>query len=78
VTQDFAGREEIAGYEQILLNDGEAYAANTLLVNGTLIMPAGYPRTRARLSELDLDVIEIDVSEIQKMDGGLTCMSLRF
>ncbi len=78
VTQDFAGREEIAGYEQIILNDGEAYAANTLLVNGTLIMPAGYPRTRARLSELDLDVIEIDVSEVQKMDGGLTCMSLRF
>jgi dimethylargininase len=78
VTQDFAGREEIEGYEQIVLDDDEAYAANTLLVNDTLIMPAGYPRTRAKLGESGLDVIEIDVSEIRKMDGGLTCMSLRF
>jgi dimethylargininase len=78
VTQDFAGREEIEGYEQFVLDADEAYAANTLLVNDTLIMPAGYPRTGAKLGEFGLDIIEIDVSEIRKMDGGLTCMSLRF
>jgi len=78
VTQDFAGRDEIDGYEQIVLDEGEAYAANTLLVNDTLIMPAGFPDTKAKLSEFDLKIVEIDVSEIRKMDGGLTCMSLRF
>jgi len=78
VTRDFAGREEIDGYEQIVLEDDEAYAANSLFVNDTLIMPAGYPNTRAKLGEFGLNIIEIDVSEIRKMDGGLTCMSLRF
>ena len=60
------------------LDKAEAYAANTLLVNTNLLMPAGYPATRSRLEKLGLAMIELEVSEIRKMDGGLTCMSLRF
>ena len=65
-------------YEKILLDAGEEYASNTLWVNGTLLMPTGFPITHARLSHLGMNIIELDVSEVQKMDGGLTCMSLRF
>ena len=41
-------------------------------------MPTGYPQTRARLERLGVPILELDVSEVRKMDGGLTCMSLRF
>jgi len=46
-------------------------------VNGTLLTPAGFPKTRRQLEDLAVPVTELDVSEARKMDGGLTCMSLR-
>lgn len=78
LTAEFAGHPAFAGYHHIVLDAAEAYASNTLLINGTLIMPRGFPRTRAKLESLGQPVVEINVSEVQKMDGGLTCMSLRF
>ena len=78
LTADFAANPAFVGYNHIILDEAEAYASNSLLINGTLIMPAGFPRTRARLETLGQPIIELDVSEVQKMDGGLTCMSLRF
>ena len=78
VTASFADRRELAGYRKIVVPAGEEYAANTLLINGTLIMPAGFPRTRGLLESLARPVIELDTSEFRKMDGGLTCLSLRF
>ena len=56
----------------------EAYAANTLLVNEHLLTPAGFPATRQRLEVLGFEIIELETSEVRKMDGGLTCMSIRF
>ena len=72
---DYAG---FARFEKLLVDSDEEYAANTLWVNGTLLHPAGFPRTREQLEKLDLPLIELEVSEVRKMDGGLTCMSLRF
>ena len=77
VTSEFAHREELAGYEKIIVPDDEAYAANTLRINDHLIMPAGYPKTRCLLEPLGLPITELDLSEMRKMDGGLTCLSLR-
>jgi dimethylargininase len=67
-----------AGYEKIIAPAGEEYAANTLWINDTLLTPAGYPQVRQQLERLGLPLIEMEVSEVRKMDGGLTCMSLRF
>ena len=78
VTQALANHPAFSSYEKILMEDDEAYAANTLWVNDTLLLPKGFPNTHARLSRLGMKIIELDVSEVQKMDGGLTCMSLRF
>jgi dimethylargininase len=78
VTSDFARNESLKGYDLIVTEDAEAYAANTLLVNDHLLMPAGFPNTRSRLEPLGFKIIELEVSEVRKMDGGLTCMSLRF
>lgn len=77
VTADFARHPAIADFERIICPAGEEYAANTLLMNGTLIMPTGYPRTKALLTPLGMPIIELDTSEYRKMDGGLTCLSLR-
>jgi dimethylargininase len=78
LTPDFGGRPEFEGYDRIVIDPDEAYAGNTLWINGHLLTPAGFPDTRARLDKLGLPVIELEISEAHKMDGGLTCMSLRF
>jgi dimethylargininase len=77
-TRDFADHPVLADYERIVLTEGETYAGNTLLVNERLIMPAGYPKTREQLESVGRPIIELDTSEFRKMDGGLTCLSLRF
>lgn len=77
-TTAFAGRDLLKGYRQIVLSDAETYAANTLWLNGRLIMPQGFPDTRQKLETLGLPLVELDVSEVAKMDGGLTCLSIRF
>lgn len=78
LTQEFAACDEFNGYEKIVLDEAEEYAANTLLVNDCLITPQGFPDTRKKIKDLGLAIIELEVSEVRKMDGGLTCMSLRF
>jgi dimethylargininase len=78
VTTEFAGRPELDGFKQIIVPEGEEAAANVLWVNGRLLMPQGYPETRQKLLDWGAYLIELDISEAGKMDGGLTCMSLRF
>ena len=78
VTPDFAEREQLSGYDKIVVAKAEAYAANTLLVNEHLLTPAGFPLTRQKLEILGFEIIELETSEVRKMDGGLTCMSIRF
>ena len=78
VTTDFTDREQLHGYDKIVVAKAEAYAANTLLVNGHLLIPAGFPGTRKQLEVLGFKIIELETSEVGKMDGGLTCMSIRF
>jgi dimethylargininase len=78
VSTAFAGRPEFEGFTCHVMDEDETYACNTLLVNGTLITPKGFPKTLAHLKSLGRPVVELDMSEGRKMDGGLTCMSLRF
>jgi len=74
----FEDGEAFRDYDRIVLDPGDEYAANTLWINGTLLMPAGFPGTREKYARLGLPVIELETSEMRKMDGGLTCLSLRF
>jgi len=78
LTQDFAKKTEFKDFGHVVVNKAEEYACNTLWINGTLLTPAGYPHTLRQLERLGLAVQTLDVSEACKMDGGLTCMSLRF
>jgi dimethylargininase len=78
VTRAFADRPELSDYEQIVVTDREAYAANILRINDRLLVAAGFPVLARQLRERGLAVIELDMSEVAKMDGGLSCLSLRF
>jgi dimethylargininase len=78
VTKSLADHPAFDRYVKIVVDEDESYAANTLWVNDTLLMPRGFPKTYASLAHLGMRIIELEVSEVQKMDGGLTCMSLRF
>jgi len=78
VTEPFANLEILDDFEKVIAPDEEAYAANTLWINDTLLTPRGFPKTYGLLLKTGLPVIEMDASEMEKMDGGLTCLSLRF
>jgi dimethylargininase len=67
---------QFAGVEPMAVDEREPAAANCLRVGDRLILPAGNPRTAARLSERGFQVVEVDVSELQKAEAGVTCMSL--
>lgn len=64
--------------ERVLLPEGEEYAANCVRANEFVIIAAGHPKTAFLLKSLGYQLIELDVSEFRKMDGGLSCLSLRF
>lgn len=67
-----------AGFRRLVVPDDEAYAGNTLLINGTLLMPEGYPVTQEMLRQTGMPVVTLDTSEFKRMDGSVSCLSLRF
>ena len=77
VSERLADRPEFRPFRRIVVDATEEPACNTLLVNGTVLTPAGFPKVRRQLDQIGLPVMELDLSEARKMDGGLTCMSLR-
>jgi dimethylargininase len=78
VTKDFANKADLERYDKIVVDETDVYAANTLWVNDRLLTPKGFPKTKQKLESLGLDIVELDMSEARKMDGGLTCWSIRF
>ncbi|MCL4871129.1 MAG: N(G),N(G)-dimethylarginine dimethylaminohydrolase [Anaerolineae bacterium] len=73
-----AGHEAFKGFEQIVPQPEEAYAANCIRVNDHVLLPTGYPQLETTLQKRGYTVITLDMSEFRKMDGGLSCLSLRF
>ena len=71
------GRPELGRREIIPVGSDEAYAANCICVNGRVLIASGFPHFERSLVELDYDVLTLEMSEFQKMDGGLSCLSLR-
>ena len=74
----FEDHKAFQTYSKILVPGEESYAANSLWINGRVIVPKGFPLTASAIRNANYEVIEIDVSEFQKLDGGLSCLSLRF
>ncbi len=75
---EFIDHPAFHDFEVIPVGRNEEGAANCIACHGRIIMPAGFPETREKLRPFATDIIEVDISEFAKIDGGLTCLSLRF
>lgn len=67
---------QFADVEPLAVAESEPAAANCVRAGDKLLIPAGNPRTADSLNDRGFDVIEVDVSELQKAEAGVTCMSL--
>jgi dimethylargininase len=76
--EELADRPEFKGWKVIRVAERETYAANCVRINDRVFLPAGYPGLEADLRHNGFDPLVLDMSEYRKMDGGLSCLSLRF
>ena len=75
---EFLTKAEFQQFNILEIDESESYAANCIWVNGSVLMPKGYPKTHKTIADAGYPIIEVDVSEFRKLDGGLSCLSLRF
>lgn len=75
---EFLTKAEFQKYNLIEIDPSDSYSANSVWINGTVLVPKGYENTVKAVEKLGYNVREVDVSEYQKLDGGLSCLSLRF
>jgi dimethylargininase len=78
ITAACAERPELAGFEQYVLPPNETYAANALTLDKHVILPAGFDIATSMVEEAGLTPHPLDVSEFEKRDGGVTCLSLLY
>jgi len=75
---EFLQEEEFRDFNIIEIDEDESYAANCIWVNNNVLVPKGFSKTRDKIIDAGYSIIEVDVSEFRKLDGGLSCLSLRF
>jgi dimethylargininase len=75
---ELVGNKVFDRYKQIIADPEEAYCTNSMRINDFVIAPKGHPKTRKMMEDAGFRIIEVDMSEFRKQQGGLTCKSLRF
>lgn len=78
VAGEFIEKDDFKSFNKIVVPENEAYGANCIWVNDTVIVPEGYPTVEKGVRDAGYNVIVTDTSEYRKLDGGLSCLSLRF
>ena len=76
-TARLAASDCFDGYDVLVCPSGEEAAANMIRVNDHVLMRTGFPKTEALLRDSGYDVITVRADEAARIDGGLSCMSLR-
>ncbi|MFT4939080.1 MAG: dimethylargininase [Paraglaciecola sp.] len=69
---------DFSDFNRIEISPEEDYAANSVWINGTVLVAKGFPKALAAIQALGYATREVAMSEFQKLDGGLSCLSLRF
>lgn len=78
VAGEFIDHPDFQSYKKIIVPPEEEYAANCIRVNDYVMIPAGFPKTVQAVKDAGYQTIELEMSEFRKLDGGLSCLSLRF
>ena len=75
---EFIEKQEFQNFDIIKIDENESYAANCVWINEKVLIAKGFPKAKKAIEKAGYETIEIDVSEFRKVDGGLSCLSLRF
>ncbi len=67
---------DLKHFDWIEVSENDSYAANCLALGSTVLMPAGFPNVRDKIRAHGLETIELEMSEFEKADGSITCLSL--
>jgi dimethylargininase len=78
VTERFAGHPLLRDYHRLIIPKDEEYAANTLAVNDVVLMSSQHPKSIKLARNEGFEVIPVNVSEFEKCEGALTCLSILF
>ncbi len=78
VSGEFKDHSDFREYNLIEVQESEAYATNSLRINEFVLIPQGYANLKKQILNFNFKVLELEMSEFEKMDGGLSCLSLRF
>lgn len=78
IIEELSRPKEFSTCELVHVNSIEEYAANCLFINNRILVAAGFPGLKRQLEDLSYQTIALEMSEFRKMDGGLSCLSLRF
>ena len=78
MVEAFADAPCFSGYQRHIVPQEEAYAGNSVWVNDRVLVPDGYPQVRRIIEAMGYETLPLDMSEFRKLDGGLSCLSLRF
>ena len=78
IAGEFVNKLEFKGFNKIIIDEDEIYSANCIRVNDYVLLPAGYPKTKEKIETAGFKTIVVDTSEYRKINGGLSCLSLRF
>ncbi|UCH95105.1 MAG: N(G),N(G)-dimethylarginine dimethylaminohydrolase [Candidatus Aminicenantes bacterium] len=75
---EFIDHPEFKKFNRIVIDESEGYAANCIWVNDVVLVPMGYAKAKVAIEAAGYQTLAVDVSEFRKLDGGLSCLSLRF
>jgi len=75
---EFIDHELFRDFNKLVVDEKEEYAANCIRINDFVIIPKGYEESKQKIVDAGYSVIELEMSEFRKQDGGLSCLSLRF
>lgn len=78
VCGEFLEKPEFQKFNILPISQDEDYAANCIWVNGTVLVPRGFPKAKKMIEDAGYPLLELEMSEFRKADGGLSCISLRF
>jgi len=78
IAEPYKAETSFSSYKKLWVDNDEGYAANCVWINGRVLLPVGNPKIKASIQNEGYTIVELEMSEFQKLDGGLSCLSLRF
>lgn len=77
VAGELTESDAFRGFDRFVVPAEEEYAANCIRVNGRVLVAEGYEGVGRGIAERGYEVAELEMSEFRRLDGGLSCLSLR-